>query len=137
MLVVEYGDVEYAPGIFDPPLATWGGIGASASYFIVQSLPVPDVKNKTAFVLAGKVVGGSTAINGQFFDRPSRYDFDAYDSISSGQLESVQNSWSWNAVFPFFKKVSDRSRSLLEGDAEREREREGEEGRMMLNGACG
>lgn len=100
MLVVEYGDVEYAPGIFDPPLATWGGIGASASYFIVQSQPVPDAKNATAFVLAGKVVGGSSAINGQFFDRPSRHDLDAWAACGG----SGKNKWDWKDVFPFYKK---------------------------------
>ncbi|KAK3348931.1 GMC oxidoreductase-like protein [Lasiosphaeria hispida] len=104
VLVVEYGDIEYAPGIFDPPLAVWGGVGASASYFIVQSLPLPDVKNKTAFVLAGKVVGGSSAINGMFFDRPSRHDLDAWASVASPQLDSSQNRWGWSGLYPFFKK---------------------------------
>ncbi|KAK1759071.1 GMC oxidoreductase [Echria macrotheca] len=103
VLVVEYGEVEYAPGIFDPPLAVWGGIGASASYFIVQSQPIPDVKNASAFVLAGKVVGGSSAINGQFFDRPSRYDLDSWSSCS-GRGRPGQSQWGWDDVYPFFKK---------------------------------
>ncbi|KAK0728889.1 hypothetical protein B0T26DRAFT_639795 [Lasiosphaeria miniovina] len=104
VLVVEYGVIEYAPGIFDPPLAVWGGIGASASYFVVQSLPVPDIQNKTAFVLAGKVVGGSSAVNGMFFDRPSRHDWDAWVAVASPEFDSSQDKWSWGDVYPFYKK---------------------------------
>jgi choline dehydrogenase len=84
----------------------WGGIGASASYFIVQSLPVPAVKNTTAFVLAGKVVGGSSAINGMFFDRPSRFDWDAWATAASPAIDSAENGWDSTAIYPFYKKVS-------------------------------
>jgi len=63
------------------------------------------VKNATAFVLAGKVVGGSSAINGMFFDRPSRYDMDAWAGAANNGLSSIHTRWGWNAMFPFFKKV--------------------------------
>ena len=64
VLVIEYGQIEYAPGIFDPPVTVWGGGGGLASTWLFSSLPNPAVKNKTAIVFAGKVVGGSSAVNG-------------------------------------------------------------------------
>ena len=63
------------------------------------------MKNATAFVLAGKVVGGSSTINGMFFDRPSRHDMDAWATVASNGLGSIHTRWDWNAMFPFFKKV--------------------------------
>ena len=106
VLVVEYGDIEFAPGIFDPPLTVWNGIGASASYFIYQSLPNTEVQNKPAFLLAGKALGGSSAINGMFFDRGSRFDHDAWNAIATSGSTPQAEHWDWNGIFPFFKKVS-------------------------------
>ena len=56
-------------------------------------------------VLAGKTVGGSSAVNGMFFDRPSRFDFDAWTQAGSPELDSGKDKWDWNSIFPFFKKV--------------------------------
>ena len=105
VLVVEYGDVEFAAGIFDPPAAVWGTNGAMASRWTVQSLPNPEVRNKKADAAAGKVVGGSSAINGMFFDRPSRWDHEAWKQVSSPDWDDHRDQWDWDGIFPFFKKV--------------------------------
>lgn len=99
MLVVEYGDVEYAPGTFDPPQSTWGSRGPTATRWSIFSQPVPDFDNKTASVFAGRVVGGSSAVNGMFFDRPARQDHDAWAHAAGGG-----EKWDWNAIYPFYKK---------------------------------
>jgi choline dehydrogenase len=104
VLVVEYGDLEYAPGTFDPPLATWGGSGIGAKSWTVISQPVPDFKNKTALVRAGQVVGGSSAANGMFFDRPARQDHDAWADAVDDAGDHGGEKWDWNAIYPFFKK---------------------------------
>lgn len=77
VLVVEYGEIEYAPGMFDPPTIVWNGNETLASGWTFYSLPNPEINNKTAFLKVGQVVGGSSAINGMFFDRGSRFDFEA------------------------------------------------------------
>ncbi|KAM7190438.1 GMC oxidoreductase [Naviculisporaceae sp. PSN 640] len=101
VLVIEYGDIQYAPGIFDPPQTVWGGasIGIARSWTF-NSLPNPDVKNKTGLVLAGKSVGGSSAVNGMFFDRPARVDFDLWADVGGPGFDS----WSWDKIFPFFRR---------------------------------
>ena len=98
MLVVEYGEIEYGPGNFDPPPTT------PASQWKVTSLPNPEVNNKTALVSLGQVVGGSTVVNGQFLDRGSRFDYDSWQALN-GQGSAGIN-WNWDTLFPYFKKVT-------------------------------
>jgi choline dehydrogenase len=76
-----------------------------ASRFDVPSLPNPEVKNKIAAAAGGKVVGGSSAINGMFFDRPSRFDHAAWAQVGSPEFDSSLHKWDWNGIFPSFKKV--------------------------------
>jgi choline dehydrogenase-like flavoprotein len=106
VLVVEYGEVEYARGIFDPPMTVWGGSSNAASGWLLNSTPSPELNNATALVMVGKVVGGSSAINGQFFDRGSRFDYDSWAQLQSGSSESRKKDvdWSWDGIYPFFKK---------------------------------
>jgi choline dehydrogenase len=107
ILVIEYGEMEYARGAFDPPDIDFAG-GSTArrpASFNYQSLPNMDVNNKTASVLTGKTVGGSSAINGMFFDRPSRFDLDAWAKATSPEFDASDHKWSWEGVFPYYKKV--------------------------------
>ncbi|KXX77652.1 Oxygen-dependent choline dehydrogenase [Madurella mycetomatis] len=104
VLVIEYGEIEYAPGVFDPPSTSLSGFGNSAGYFLFQSPPVPDVKNRTALVLAGKAVGGSSTVNGMFFDRGSQTDHDAWSALGSPQVDAAKDKWNWASIYPYFKK---------------------------------
>lgn len=108
ILVIEYGQVEPAPGVFDPPTKEWTSLDAGApraSSWDLFSLPSPALNNASAFIKAGKVVGGSSAINGQFFDRPSRYDFDdGWAALQGTMTDRKVPIWDWKGVYPFFKK---------------------------------
>lgn len=106
VLVVEYGEIEYAPGVSRPPQTSGMQSGGMASTWNLQSLPSPDVKNKTASVIVGKVVGGSSAVNGMYFDRGSRFDYDAWAQAGSPDFNGSQHNWDWSGIFPYFKKVS-------------------------------
>lgn len=108
VLVVEYGEIEYAPGAFDPPANTWDSPTNGATTWAFSSLPNPEVNDKIGFVLAGQAVGGSSAVNGMFFDRPSRYDFEAWDQVNDA-AES-DDKWDWDGIFPYFQKVQRASR---------------------------
>lgn len=112
-LVIEYGDIEYAPGQFDPPKIVWGEGGGYASRWELSSTPSPELNNNTAFVMAGKAVGGSSATNGMVFDRGSKYDYDAWqdlqedDNDNTGTGHADKNNshrWDWESLYPFFKK---------------------------------
>ncbi|RYO90990.1 hypothetical protein DL763_005161 [Monosporascus cannonballus] len=99
VLVVEYGDFDETPGTFDPP----GGPPRAPTF---EYLPaVPGINNRTALLWVGKTVGGSSAVNGQFFDRGSRHDYDEWQALAS---PSSQNGikWDWEGLLPYFKKKS-------------------------------
>ncbi|KAH8898110.1 alcohol oxidase [Thozetella sp. PMI_491] len=100
VLVIEYGVIEETPGTFDPPQRIFGATGGLASSFRFNSLPIADFGNKTALVLAGKVVGGSSAVNGMFFDRGSRFDYDAWAQVGSPEFNSHDERWDWDGLFP-------------------------------------
>jgi choline dehydrogenase len=63
------------------------------------------VNNKRAAVVAGQVVGGSSVVNGQFFDRGSRFDYDSWTESGGSDFESSDIKWDWEGIAPFFKKV--------------------------------
>jgi choline dehydrogenase-like flavoprotein len=48
----------------------------------------------------GKVMGGSSAINGAIFTRGTREDFDTW-------AERGNTEWSWDRVLPYFRKLED------------------------------
>jgi choline dehydrogenase len=110
LLVVECGEVEYARGIFDPPDIEFGATSGAPrpGSFNYQSLPNLKVKNKTAAVLTGKTVGGSSAINGMVFDRPSRFDFDAWVQAAGPDFNAGEHRWDWDGISPYYKKVGIR-----------------------------
>lgn len=103
VLVVEYGEVEYAPGVFDPPTTAWNGPANGAKAWDFISLPNPEIDDKVGFVRAGQAVGGSSTVNGMYFDRPSRHDFEAWEQVN-GAAEG-EDKWDWDGVFPYFQKV--------------------------------
>ena len=112
VLVIEYGQIEDAPGVFDPPQTVWGSQHPNtASTWGFASLPNTQVKNRTAAVFAGKVVGGSSAANGMFFDRGSRHDYDAWKLVASPEFDKSGIAWDWKGLFPFFRKVGGLRRS--------------------------
>jgi choline dehydrogenase-like flavoprotein len=94
------------PGIFDPPTIAWGGTSSKAGFFTFNSLPNHDMNDKVALVLAGKTVGGSSAINGMFFDRGSRHDYNAWAQVGGPEFNHSKIKWDWDSLFPYFKKVS-------------------------------
>ncbi|KAH8882927.1 GMC oxidoreductase-like protein [Thozetella sp. PMI_491] len=98
VLVVEWGDVQFAPGSFEPPTSP-----PPVDQWNFTSLPLTALGNSTASVQVGRVVGGSSAHNGQFFDRASRQDFAAWDALVNGGKPS-KVKWDWDSIFPFYKK---------------------------------
>lgn len=84
-------------------MTDWEETTNGVTTWAFNSLPNPEVNDKVGFVLAGQVVGGSSAVNGMFFDRPSRYDFEAWDRVNDdGEGE---DRWDWDGIFPHFRKV--------------------------------
>ncbi|KAF5361142.1 hypothetical protein D9758_009037 [Tetrapyrgos nigripes] len=53
----------------------------------------------------GKVLGGSSAINGMYMVRPNQLEIDAWASIASSSSDSSSSSWAWNSFYSAMKKA--------------------------------
>jgi len=81
-------------GYFDP-----ADDGKGATRLVISSPPVESVNNRSAVVILGMTVGGGSAVNGQFFDRGSRLDYDEWARLGN-------TDWDWKNLFPYFQKAS-------------------------------
>jgi choline dehydrogenase len=74
--------------LLDHPVLTWG--------FTAE--PDPGVNGRAILYPRGRVLGGSSSINGMIYVRGQPEDFDHW-----GQLGN--RGWSWDGVLPYFKKA--------------------------------
>ncbi|KAI5788595.1 hypothetical protein FPQ18DRAFT_294584 [Pyronema domesticum] len=101
VLVIEAGPLIPTSGpateeVLTPGL-TWS-IPQQAHYrWGITSLPNKYLGNKQFNVTLAKVVGGGSAINGMFFTRGSRTDYDAWEALGNP-------GWGWEGMEEWFKK---------------------------------
>ncbi len=76
--------------LLDHPILTWG----------FKAEPDPGVNGRAILYPRGRVLGGSSSINGMIYVRGQPEDFDHW-----GQLGN--RGWSWDDVLPYFKKAED------------------------------
>ncbi|KZW02249.1 putative glucose-methanol-choline oxidoreductase [Exidia glandulosa HHB12029] len=67
-----------------------------------QTAPQPGVNNRQLVWPRGKVLGGSSAMNGMYMNRPAEIEIDAW----KGLLDNMDNAnnWSWDALYAAMKK---------------------------------
>lgn len=75
------------------------GISAQLMYSI-NSVPQMNLRNHTTAVLAGKVVGGSSAVNAMMTVRGTAEDYDRWVSFFNSS-----SSWNWKGMLPYFTKA--------------------------------
>ncbi|MCP5082810.1 MAG: choline dehydrogenase [Alphaproteobacteria bacterium] len=66
--------------------------------WMYQGEPEPTLNNRRIFQPRGKVLGGSSAINGMVFIRGHALDFERW-------VEEGAEGWSWREVLPYFKRL--------------------------------
>jgi choline dehydrogenase len=71
--------------------------------WMYQSEPEPQLKNRRVFTPRGKVIGGSSSINGLVYIRGQREDFDEWARLGNA-------GWGFDDVLPYFKKAEDQQR---------------------------
>ena len=77
-----------------------------------ESEPVAALNNRTLYQPRGKVLGGSSSINGTVYIRGTPTDYDQW-------RQSGCDGWDWESVLPFFKKAENQERGgdALHGDS--------------------
>ena len=83
-------------------------IGNPRTDWMYQTEPDPGLNGRTLRYPRGKVLGGSSSINGMIYMRGQARDYDAW----AAQLSDAD--WRWDACLPFFKQHEDHWRG---GDA--------------------
>lgn len=68
--------------------------------YSINSVPQVNLHNHSIGVLAGKVVGGSSAVNAMMTVRGTEEDYDRW-----GQFFSNSSTWSWEGLLPYFKRA--------------------------------
>jgi choline dehydrogenase len=71
--------------------------------WMYQTEPEAELNNRNVIAPRGKVLGGSSSINGLLYVRGQREDFDHWRQLGN-------TGWSFDDVLPFFRKAEDQQR---------------------------
>ena len=71
--------------------------------WMFESEPETELNNRTLYQPRGKVLGGTSSINGMVYMRGTPSDYD-------GWRQRGCEGWDWDSVLPFFKKAEDQER---------------------------
>jgi choline dehydrogenase len=98
VLLLEAGGPATDPAIDDPARVI--ELRGSAHDWAHESLPDPAVAGRPLPYPRGRVLGGSSAINGMIYIRGARADYDAWAYLGN-------HGWGWDAVLPLFRRSED------------------------------
>lgn len=72
---------------------------AASREFNISSVPQLGLNNRSIPVVVGKLVGGSSAINGLQSFRGTKEEYDLW-----AQVGGNGSTWDWNGMLPYFKR---------------------------------
>ncbi|MBL0370858.1 choline dehydrogenase [Rhizobium sp. KVB221] len=96
VLVLEFGGSDVGPFIQMPAALAWP-MSMKRYNWGYLSEPEPNLNNRRITAPRGKVIGGSSSINGMVYVRGSAEDFDTWDELGA-------TGWSYADVLPYFKR---------------------------------
>jgi len=97
VLVIEHGGSDWGPFI-NMPAALSYPMGMKRYDWGYTSEPEPQMNNRRMAVPRGKVIGGSSSINGMVYVRGHARDFDTWAEMGA-------DGWSYADVLPYFKRA--------------------------------
>ncbi|HZU88477.1 MAG TPA: GMC family oxidoreductase N-terminal domain-containing protein [Stellaceae bacterium] len=106
VLLLEAGGPDTNPWIHIP-------LGYTRTYtdprvnWMFESEPEKELRGRTLYQPRGKVLGGTSSINGMVYMRGTQADYD-------GWRQRGCEGWDWDSVLPFFKKAEDQERGADE-----------------------
>ncbi len=97
VLVIEHGGTDVGPFIQMPAALSYP-MNMSRYDWGYQSEPEPHLNNRRLACPRGKVIGGSSSINGMVYVRGHARDFDTWADMGA-------DNWSYADVLPYFKRM--------------------------------
>jgi choline dehydrogenase len=102
VLVLEAGRPDYWFDVFiHMPAALMFPIGSRFYDWKYESEPEPHMGGRKVYHARGKVLGGSSSINGQIFQRGNPMDYERWAS------DPGMATWDWSHCLPYFKRLED------------------------------
>jgi choline dehydrogenase len=71
--------------------------------WMFESEPEPELQNRTMYQPRGKVLGGTSSINGMVYMRGNPADYDEWRQRGC-------TGWDWDSILPYFMKAEDQER---------------------------
>ena len=100
VLVLEAGRPDYKWDVFiHMPAALAFPIGNKHYDWMYESEPEPHMNNRRIYHARGKVLGGSSSINGQIWQRGNPMDYERWSH------DAGMSSWDYAHCLPYFKKM--------------------------------
>ncbi|KAG8953354.1 hypothetical protein FRC00_006381, partial [Tulasnella sp. 408] len=90
--VIEAGQYRPNDALIDVPKNFGAAVGNANYDWLYATVPQTNLNSKV-------VLGGSSAINFEMFNRPAKGEFSGWSALNLGL-----GSWSWNGLLPYFKK---------------------------------
>lgn len=109
VIVIEYGGTDVGP-LIQMPAALSYPMNMSLYDWGFSSEPEPYLDGRSLVTPRGKVVGGSSSINGMVYVRGHAKDFDYWD-------ESGATGWAYKDVLPYYKRMESWDSGGHGGDA--------------------
>jgi len=110
VIVIEYGGTDAGPFIQMPAALSYP-MNMSRYDWGYQSEPEPHLGGRRLATPRGKVIGGSSSINGMVYVRGHARDFDHW-------LEAGATGWSYADVLPYFQRQENWTSGGHGGDAD-------------------
>src|SRR5260221_3297225 len=106
VLLLEAGPADRNPWIHMPIGSAKLSSNARVNW-LYESARNPDLTNRRIIQPRGKVLGGSSSINGLVYIRGQKEDFDLWRQLGNP-------GWSWDDVLPYFKKAESQQRGACD-----------------------
>ena len=109
VLVLEYGGSDRGPFIQMPAALAWP-MSMKMYNWGYLSEPEPNLNNRRITAPRGKVIGGSSSINGLLYIRGQHADYDGWRQLGC-------EGWGWDDVAPYFRRAEHQERGDCEWHA--------------------
>jgi choline dehydrogenase len=106
VLLVEAGNSDRNPWI-RVPMGYSRLITNPRLNWMYESEPEPELDGRTIYQPVGRVLGGTSSINGMVYMRGHPADYDKWHQLGC-------TGWNWESVLPYFKKAEDQERGADE-----------------------
>lgn len=99
--VIEVGQYRPNDPLIDVP-KNFGSTLGNANYdWVYLTTPQANANNRVIPQNRGRVLGSSSAINFEIFNRPAAIEYSAWSVLNLG----FGQGWTWNGLLPYFKKA--------------------------------